>query len=186
VKPAILIVALTAVTGPSDELAILEKLPEAERLYVQNRLEAEATATKTRKPVEGFPDLTPDGRLANLRVGTMGEFPGTQYTVAQVLGEGNVLVRGSADIWVEGIDTSAITDDQPIDLHGGIYWVKGTKTYTTVAGATRTVRHVVRVDENQAKQRLPQFGKSGATVRGTTKAESLLSRKLALKSLRVA
>lgn len=109
-------------------------------------------------------DFVPE--IEDLSLNAVGKFAGYDAKVSQVTGKDellasanfttgweNVLVRGVVakspvidrkSFFVHGISTEGKTSDSKLKL--GIVHVKGTKTYTTVLGASRTVFVVVEVD----------------------------------------
>jgi hypothetical protein len=123
-----------------DELAALKGLDEHCRAYAVARLAGAYTLQR----------LSPDHHV-EWRTGQVGFLAdGNRPFVArvsQVVDGQNMLVYGSK-LWVEGIDTSELTDssDAQVNLSGTLFLVAGTKTYDTALGGSRTVKHLVAVN----------------------------------------
>jgi hypothetical protein len=75
----------------------------------------------------------------NLKVGDIGR-PEYGFNVNQIVDESNVIVKyvGETDLWLKGFDTKDLTDDSRINSVDCVR-ITGTKKYTTVTGASRTI-----------------------------------------------
>ncbi|GEM_PF-1079686 len=63
--------------------------------------------------------------------------------VYQIVDEKNFLGAGGK-VWIEGISTRGIADNDLLNVHGIPFICVGSKTYSTAIGASRTVMHIVR------------------------------------------
>ncbi|MFK5282851.1 hypothetical protein ACI3PL_25120, partial [Lacticaseibacillus paracasei] len=50
----------------------------------------------------------------------------------------------------EGVDTSSISEDEVINVDSVAFYFAGNKQYTTVLGATKTVKHCIAVGGDTA------------------------------------
>lgn len=84
----------------------------------------------------------------------MGRIPKPLATVrvTQVLDEEGAIIvqslRGSMDMWIEGMATGQVFDDATLDLSSELFEIKGTRSYTTVLGSKRTLPCLRRVDRD--------------------------------------
>jgi hypothetical protein len=64
--------------------------------------------------------------------------------IDQVVDESN-FIGGDREVWVEGVNTSNLSDDALLRTKGAIFLCDGNKQYKTVLGSSKTVMNVVRV-----------------------------------------
>lgn len=159
-----------AVADPDQELrdareALLSKLPDnqrdiAERLsskspprlnvgvgdqLVKGRwgeIEWSDSVTRTRGVVEN--------RIVVHRDYTV-TIPRQDFRVDEVIDKDNMLIHDFR-VWIEGLSTENVAEDDRIEMAGRIFEVRGTKRYDTVAGGSRTVKHLAAIDVGPAKE----------------------------------
>jgi type II secretory pathway pseudopilin PulG len=73
----------------------------------------------------------------------------TEFRVDEVIDKRSALVHGYR-LWLEGVDTSEMTSDSKADFGDYVFEGKGTKTYDTQFGGSRTVKRFVVVDMSRA------------------------------------
>lgn len=64
--------------------------------------------------------------------------------IDQVVDESN-FIGGDREVWVEGVNTSNLSDDVSLRTKGAVFLCDGNKQYKTVLGSSKTVMNVVRV-----------------------------------------
>lgn len=67
------------------------------------------------------------------------------FEVNSIVDGRNAIIKDSS-IWIEGLNTGGIVTGQPVSLAGHCFVVAGTKTYKTVLGGNRTVKHAIAVN----------------------------------------
>jgi hypothetical protein len=92
--------------------------------------------------------------LESLEVGQWGEIPRQKIFVIQVIDEESFLGRivfGKAEEAIfEGFSTTNVTDESYVNI--GACEVAGTKTYKTVLGGSRTVKHVKAITKKDIEE----------------------------------
>ena len=131
-------------TLTKEEKAQLDALKPAPKAYIEDRLRNSLEVN--RLSVNSYEKLR-SGQIGYL-VRNSTEYT---YSLNQVLDDRNALIYGNK-IWIEGINTADLVDDSVISLRGVVFVVAGTKRYTTVTGATRTVKHLAVLDTTKADQ----------------------------------
>jgi hypothetical protein len=107
--------------------------------------------------------VVPDLYTDQIKIGEVGQIANTIYPIGdphshiilihldQILDDDNMLATmGDQDIWIAGMSTAGLVDDQDIRI-SGIFYVSGTRTYDTVLGAQRTVLLMETVDDTNIK-----------------------------------
>lgn len=143
------------------EIAKLKALDEPERLYVEARLKGLYLVGNVRSSDAGV-GYGPDGVKVNQIIDSQ-----------SFLGYGN-------DEWYEGVSTSNLVDDTVVDLSKIIFVSDGSKSYGTVLGAKRTVRHYTAVDDDTANELLAEI----AEARGYRLFKSVDDKTMIAKFLR--
>ena len=94
--------------------------------------------------------------ISNLKVGNTGKLalprkPGqsasrlARFVVSKIIDDDEMLIEGGL-IWIEGVPTEGIADEEKISLSDYTFVVTGTKKYQTVSGSSRTVKHLTVVN----------------------------------------
>jgi hypothetical protein len=73
----------------------------------------------------------------------------TDFDVNEIIDDQSMLIYDWR-LWVEGVDTTGIADDNNVDLAGQYFEVRGTKKYETAIGGSRTVLHLAKIDLTKA------------------------------------
>lgn len=95
--------------------------------------------------------------------------------VHQIVDEKNFLGAGG-NVWIEGISTRGIADDDLLKVHGIRFSCVGSKTYSTAIGGSRTVMHIVRVKlDNAVKTLRPIAEARGLRVWGEGTGDLVLA-----------
>lgn len=69
--------------------------------------------------------------------------------VSQII-DGSNLTIGSNSIWLEGLGTSSIGENELIDVSSVCFYFAGNRQYTTVLGGKKTVKHLIAVGSDTA------------------------------------
>jgi hypothetical protein len=106
-----------------------------DRFTIKKQLEA-----KRKEPPKDYLPLIRPSTIQQDDVGVLGG----RIRILSVAGPSEALAifeQGKADetVWVSGVDTSNMVSDTSYDLDRTWFWVSGTKTYTTVLGASKKV-----------------------------------------------
>jgi hypothetical protein len=115
---------------------------DARAMYRAEIRAVERRKADHQKSVEAAGEWLPDESLRDLKPGWFGMPRQATVRVVQVIdGRAALLSWGGTTMWAE-LGTKNLTDGKDVNLAGNWFHCVGTKTYTTVTGAARTVPHV--------------------------------------------
>ncbi len=111
------------------EIQRIDEFAEGDRRYILNRLKNATFPTRHDwlNVTEGEIFLAPN-----------------VIEIDQVV-DGSNFIGGDRSVWVEGVNTSNLSDEALLDTKGAIFLCDGNKQYTTVLGSSKTVMKVVLV-----------------------------------------
>lgn len=81
--------------------------------------------------------------------------PTHAFSIDQISDRHNAVV-GDFNLWLEGIDTKGMVDNQEADFAGVVFEVSGTKRYATANGSQRTIRKLIVLDLTEANKVIQQ------------------------------
>lgn len=111
------------------EIEQIDELPEGDRLYTLHVVKGRSLPTRR----DWF----------NVSKGELFLAPDV-IEIDQVVDESN-FIGGDREVWVEGVNTSNLSDDALLRTKGAVFLCDGNKQYTTVLGSSKTVMNVVRI-----------------------------------------
>jgi len=120
---------ITATLSPAEKTALAD-LPEDERSYALRLLQ-----NKPPLPRSDWSDLNA-GELF---------FGPRAIRVDQIVDDRN-FIGYSQSVWVEGLSTAGLADDDLAGTSKSVFFCTGNKKYTTVLGGSKTVMHAKTVD----------------------------------------
>lgn len=112
------------------EIKQIDELPDDERRYVLNRITNGTLPTRR----DWF----------TLHTDEMFFAPGG-IKIDQIVDESN-FIGDNGSVWVEGVNTAGLSDDDALKTEGKMFLCVGNKQYTTVLGGSKTVMKIVRVN----------------------------------------
>lgn len=112
------------------EIKQIGELPEGEGRYVLNCIKNATLPTRQ--------------NWSTLNTGEM-FFAPPGIKIDQIVDESNFLGYSSSSVWVEGVNTAGLSDDDLLKTQGKMFLCVGNKQYTTVLGGSKTVMKIILV-----------------------------------------
>ena len=112
------------------EIEQIGELPEGDRRYLLNRLKNGTFPSRY-----GWSDLN-KGEMF---------IASTGIKVNQVVEESNFIAHDQS-VWVEGVNTSNLSDDVGLNTKGSLFFCDGNKQYTTVLSGSKTVMKLTLIN----------------------------------------